>query len=223
MKIFSCSFWVIFSICIFAQRVEPISPFSTFQLGVLGGINFSSLVGTSIVIEGSTNLTSQVNLKLSLGYSTINKEEGYKVKTYYYINYIDIYQQEVNIYQTLSYTVDEINYTVVPITLGLEYVFTNDRNSPFALIEIGYNFYSFKTTKSYLKYTGGGYYDTYDELPSEFKNEAPDIPKDDSYTIALGLGMKYKLSSRFNLYLRYAYQFNYSLVNTNQILIGFNF
>ncbi len=216
MKIFSCSFWAIFSICIFAQGVEPISPFSTFQLGVLGGINFSSLVGSSIVIEGSTNLTLQVNLKLSLGYSTINKEEGYTVKTYRYSDYF-------NHYQTESYTVDEINYNVVPITLGLEYVFTNDRNSPFALIEIGYNFYSFKTTKSYLKYTGGGYYDTYDELPSEFKNEAPDIPKDDSYTIAFGLGMKYKLSSRFNLYLRYAYQFNYSLVNTNQILIGFNF
>jgi len=156
-----------------------------------------------------------------LGYSTINKEEGYKVKTYYYINYIDIYQQEVNIYETLSYTVDEINYNVVPITLGLEYVFTNDRNSPFALIEIGYNFYSFKITKS--NSTIVGQYDTYEELPSEFKNEAPDIPKDQSYTIALGLGMKYKLSSRFNLYLRYTYQFNYSLVNTNQILVGFNF
>jgi opacity protein-like surface antigen len=214
MKILSCSICVIFSFCVSAQSVETISPFSTFQLGVLGGINFSSLVGASIVIEGSTNLTSNTNIKLSLGYSTVNKEEGYKVNTYRYEEYFDIYRAE-------SYAVDEINYTVVPISLGLEYIFSRNKYSPYALLEIGYNFYTFKITKSNI--VSYGTYDSYEELPSEYKNEPPDIPEDESYTIALGLGTNYKISNKFNLDIRYLYQFNISLVNTSQILIGFNF
>lgn len=221
MKTLSCFFCLISSFCVSAQSIETISPFSSFRLGILGGINFSSLVGTSIVIEGITNLTSQFNLEFSLGYSTINKEEGYNVKTYYNINYIDIYQQEVNIYETLSFTVDEINYNVVPITLGLEYIFLNNKFSPYALVEIGYNFYSFKTTKSNI--VSYGAYNSYEELPSDYQNEVPSIPKDNSYTIALGMGTNYELSSKFYLEIRYLYQFNKSLVNTNQILIGFNF
>jgi len=214
MKILSFSIWVIFSFCVSAQSVETISPFSTFQLGVLGGINFSSLVGASIVIEGSTNLTSNINIKLSLGYSTVNKEEGYEVKTYQYSDFFNIYNAD-------SYTVDEINYTVVPISLGMEYVLSDDRISPYALVEIGYNFYNFKITKSNSRTVGQ--YDTYEELPLEYQNEPPDIPEDESYTIALGIGTNYKISNKFNLDIRYLYQFNISLVNTSQILIGFNF
>jgi|WetSurMetagenome_2_1015567.scaffolds.fasta_scaffold38545_2 hypothetical protein len=196
-----------------AQNDLPNSAFSTFQLGILGGINFSPLVGSTILIDGTTNLSSQLNMTLSLGYSTINKEEGYIVKTFQYSDFF-------NIYMTDTYNVDEINYTVVPISLGLEYVLSNDRISPYFLINIGYNFYSFKTTKSFPKFTGGGYYDTYDEIPSEFKNEPHKISEDDSYLIALGLGLVYKLSAKFNLDIRYLYQFNTSLVNTNQILLG---
>jgi hypothetical protein len=172
------------------------------------------LVGTSIVIEGSTNLTSNTNIKLSLGYSTVNKEEGYAVKTYQYSDFFNIYNAD-------SYTVDEINYIVVPISLGMEYVLSDDRISPYALVEIGYNFYSVKITKSNSRTVGQ--YDNYDELPLEYQNEPPDIPEDESYTIALGIGTNYKISNKFNLDIRYLYQFNISLVNTSQILIGFNF
>jgi opacity protein-like surface antigen len=218
MKSLVIVIWTIFSISSFTQSDTPSSAFSNFQLGFLGGINFSSLAGTSILIEGTTNLTSQINLKLSAGYSTINKEEGYTVNTFNHIQYIDIYQQETNFYTVGYYTVDEINYNVVPISLGLQYLFSNGLYSPYALVEVGYNFYTFKTTKSNI--VSFGQYDTYEEVPEKYQNEAPAIPDDDSYTIALGLGTTYRLSSSFFLDLRYVFQYNANLVNTNQILLG---
>jgi opacity protein-like surface antigen len=218
MKSLVIIIWTIFSISSFTQPDCPSSAFSNFQLGFLGGINFSSLAGASLLIEGTTNLTSQTNLILSAGYSTINKKEGYSVNTFNNIQYIDIYQQEINFYTVGSYTVEEINYNVAPVSLGLQYIFSNGLYSPYALVEVGYNFYSFKTTKSNV--VSFGQYDTYEELPEKYKNEAPDIPNDDSYTIALGLGTTYRLSSSFFLDIRYVFQYNANLVNTNQILLG---
>jgi opacity protein-like surface antigen len=218
MKSLVIVIWTIFSISNFTQPDCPSSAFSNFQLGFLGGINFSSLAGASLLIEGTTNLTSQANLILSAGYSTINKKEGYTVNTFKNIQYTDIYQQEINFYTLGSYTVEEINYIVAPVSLGLQYLFSNGLYSPYALVEVGYNFYSFKTTKSNV--VSFGQYDTYEELPEKYKNEAPAIPNDDSYTIALGLGTTYRLSSSFFLDIRYVFQYNANLVNSNQILIG---
>ena len=218
MKSLVILFWAVFGINNFGQTDNSNPAFSNFQLGFLGGINFSSLAGASLLVEGTANLTSQANLIISAGYSTINKEEGYTVNTFNHIQYIDIYQQEINFYTVGSYTVNEINYNVVPISLGLQYLFTNGLYSPYALVEVGYNFYTFKTTKSNI--VSFGQYDTYEELPEKYKNEAPAITDNDSYTIALGLGSTYKISSSFFLDIRYVFQYNANLVNTNQILLG---
>jgi opacity protein-like surface antigen len=216
MKILIIWFWVAFSIRVFAQEVEPISSFSTFKMGFLGGINYSSLLGPSLLIEGTTNLSPQINIKLSFGYSIIYKDEDYTVNTYRYSNFFNLYQTEI-------YNVDKINYYVFPISLGIDYVFNLDKFSPYSLLEIGYNFYTYETSTLVWASNTGGSYNTYDEIPTEFKNEAPNIPKNDSYMIALGIGTKYKLSSSINLDIRYSYQFNKSLVNTNQILLGLEF
>jgi opacity protein-like surface antigen len=209
---------ILLSISLFSQEIEKPKMFSTFKLGILGGINFSTLSGGSVVVEEKTNLTSNLNLKLSVGYSTINKKEGYTVKSNALLNYDDY-----NKYITSSHKVDEINYDVIPFSLGLEYVFLNNNFSPYGLFEVGYNYYTFHFQTSHGVSGEGGTYDTYEEVPAEYKNKPPVIPDDFSYRIALGIGTNYKLTSAINLDVRYLYQFNKSIINTNQVLIGINF
>ena len=218
MKTLIVLFFYFFNFSLYAQEIEQQKAFLNFKFGALAGVNVSTLSGGSVLIEAKNNLSSNLNIKLSAGYSTINKKEGYEVKTYQYVNF-DNYQK----YTTRSYNVDEINYDVFPISLGLEYFFLKDKFSPYSLFEIGYNFYSYHTTNSNGKIGFEGTYDTFDELPSEYKNEPPVISEEDSYRIALGVGTNYKLSSVINLDVRYVYQINKSLVNTSQFLVGINF
>jgi len=218
MKILFVLFVIVFNHISFSQEIEKSTMFSNFELGLLAGINFSTLTGTSVILEGKTNLTSNLNIKLSFGYSTINKKEGYNVKTNGFISFDDVEQ-----YATHSYTVDKILYDVFPISLGFEYVFLRDKFSPYGIIEVGYNYYTYHTEESNIITGGAGYYNSFDELPSEYKNKPPVISEDESYRVALGIGTNYKLSSVINLDIRYLYQFNKALINTNQILVGINF
>ncbi len=211
---------LLLNISSFPQEKKDTKTFSIFNLSLLGGINFSTNTntGSSIIIEGKTNLTSHLNIKLSLGYSTINKNAGYNVKTYNYVHFDTVKQ-----YQTLSYNVDEILYDVLPVSVGLEYFFSNDIFSPYFLLETGYNYYTFHTQISNSKSGYAGTYNTYDELPSEYKNKPPIISEAESFRIALGVGTNYKLSSAINLDIRYVYQYNKSLINNHQFLVGINF
>lgn len=218
MKKIVILFVLLLSVNLFSQEIEKSKMFSTFEYGVLTGLNFSTLSGGSIIIEGKTNLNSNLIVKLSLGYSTINKKEGYSVKTNSFVSFNNYHK-----YTTESYDVDEINYDVFPISLGFEYVFSRDNFSPYGIFEIGYNFYSFHAQISNSKSGFAGVYDTYDKLPSDYKAKPPVISEDESYRIALGIGTNYKLGSTINLDVRYLYQFNKSLINTNQILLGINF
>jgi hypothetical protein len=218
MKSLFVLFVAFFSINSFSQEPEPQINFSAFKLGILGGMNFSTLSGVSFILEGKTNLNSNMYIKLSAGYSTLNKEEGYNVKTYRYVSF-DNYQK----YSTESYNVDKVNYDVFPISIGFEYIILKDNLSPYSVFEIGYNFYSYHTQISNGKSGFAGLYDTFDELPSEYKNPPPVISEDASYRIALGIGTNYKLNSAINLDVRYLYQFNKSLINTNMILVGITF
>ena len=67
---------------------------------------------------------------------------------------------------------------------------------------------------------GAGYYNTFDQLPAAYKGTAPLISKNNSYRIAIGVGTTYKLTPFVSLDIRYLYQYNNSLENTNQILVG---
>lgn len=218
MKKLIVLFIILFNLSSFSQEIKSSKIFSTFKLGLLGGINFSTLAGGSLILEGKTNLTTNLNVKLTFGYSTINKEEGYNVKTYNFVN-INSFKQ----FQTYSYNVDKILYDVFPISIGLEYFFIRNAFSPYFLFETGYNYYTFHTQISNGKIGFAGSYNTYNELPSEYKNNPPIISEAKSYRIAIGVGTNYKLSSGINLDVRYLFQYNQSLLNTNQILVGINF
>ncbi len=203
---------------IFSQEIEVAKPFSEFKLGILAGINFSKLSGGSFIIEGKTNLLTNLNAKFSVGYSTINKEEGYEVKTNGFMSFDDFHK-----YTSVSYVVERINYDVFPVSIGFEYVFLQDKFSLYCILEGGYNYYTYHVQTSAGVVGLDGYYDTYDELPSENKNNPPVISEADSYRIALGFGTSYKLSSVLNLDIRYLYQFDNVITNTNQVLVGINF
>lgn len=218
MKNIFVSLLFLLSLNLFAQDNEPAKMFSTIKLGALAGVNFSSLSGGSFVLEGRTNLTSDLNLTLSFGYSTINKKEGYNVKTNTFITF-----DNFNQYATESYNVDELNYDVFPISLGLEYYFQHSVFSPYVLVEAGYNFYSFHQTQSGGAIGADGFFAAFNQLPETYQGTPPLISKDNSYRIAVGAGTTYKLSRFINLDVRYLYQYNKSIVNTNQILVGINF
>lgn len=198
---------------LFAQEYEQMNMFSTLKLGALAGVNFSTLSGGSVILEGKTNLTPNLNLTLSVGYSKINKKVEYNVNTYRHIQF-----DNVNEYETESYTVNEINYDVFPVSLGLEYYFQHNVFSPYALFEVGYNGVQLHQVRS-----GGniaGSYSTFDQLPSAYKSPDPVFSHNNSYRIAIGVGTTYKLTSFVSLDLRYLYQYNNSVENTNQILVG---
>lgn len=72
---------------LFAQEYEQMKMFSTLKLSALAGVNFSTLSGGSVILEGKANLTPNLNLTLSVGYSKINKKAGYNVNTYQHIQF----------------------------------------------------------------------------------------------------------------------------------------
>lgn len=183
-----------------------------FGVGILGGINTYNFTGTSFLIEGRINLIPDLNSKMSIGYSTIYKK-GYHVNTNGYSNF-------ENQFGTLSYDIDFFRYSTVPISLGLEYIFTRQIFTPYTSFEIGYNFYEYKTREINYFVGKDGYFDNFEDLPEIYKNDPPKIDKDESFRMSLGIGTLYKLSSKFFLDIRYAYQINTNLVNTHQFLIG---
>lgn len=217
MKNLIVPLYLLFSICLFAQENEQMRMFSTLKVGFLAGINFSDLSSGSFVLEGKTNITSNLNLKLSLGYSVISKKEVYTVQTYQHFVSTN-YDQ----YATESYTVDKINYDVFPISLGLEYFISRNVFSPYALLEAGYNFSNIHQVRSGGDIGIAGYFDTFDQLPNAYKGAAPLISTDNPYRIAVGVGTTYKVTSYINLDVRYVFQYNKSIANTHQILLGIN-
>ena len=218
MKNLICLFVILFCTNLFSQETERNTPFTNFKLGFLAGINISKLTGGSVLIEGKINLTSHINAKVFAGYSNIIKQEGYNVKTYGFNNLAS----SLN-YSTVSYNVDRIDYDVFPLGIGFEYLITENSFSPYAILEAGYNYYSYHVQQSNYNVGFAGYYNTFDEIPSEYKNKPPANSNANSYLLGLGIGTNYKLSSVINLDIRYVYQVNKSIVNTNQILIGINF
>jgi hypothetical protein len=213
---------LLLSLNLFAQENTPVKMFSAFKVGALAGVNFSHLSGGSVLLEGKINLTPDLYLTLSAGYSKINKKAGYNVKTYRHINYS--WQHEIlNYYETISYDVKEINYDAFPVSLGLQYYFLHNIFSPYTLFEFGYNGVDFHQITSGVSTGFPGSYSTYDQLPAMYKSKDPLFFIKNSYRIAVGAGTTYKLTRFVSLDLRYVYQFNNSLENTNQLLVGIVF
>ena len=217
MKSLCVLFVAFFSINSFSQEPEAPTIFSTFNLGVLGGINFSNYnnAGPSLIIEGTTNIISNFNLKLSLGYSRSYQLYSYHVNTYSITNI-----EGIETYQADSYDVNKKGYDIIPFSIGVQYIFNLSFFSPYALFELAYNSVGTKIYKSNI--STRSYY-SFDELPDDYKTKNTETFVDRSYKIGIGIGTSYKLNSAINLDVRYLYQFDHDLFNTHQLLVGLIF
>ena len=202
-----------------AQDLKPQSIFSNVYFGVLGGTSFSTLptAGATINFEVKSNVTSNLNAKLSLGYSTLYNDNSYEIRSYRFVSF-DNYSK----YHTKLFAVDRVKYTIIPVTLGAEYFITKTKLSPFALFEVGYNFSS--SVAEGITYDGiAGTFDTVGEIPTEYRKTAPALDGGSSFSIGVGVGTRFMLTDRMDLNIRYIYRYNYSIVNNNQLLVGLTF
>lgn len=189
--------------------------FSKFNLSFSGGVNFSknSSVGGSFQFAGKTDISSRVNIKLSLGYSLVKENADYTVYTYDYavIDNIEGYELEV-------FNINQIQYSIIPINLGLEYTLSENIFSPYVLIEAGYNFY---TTEEQVASSGSiGWVETKDEIPVEHRNAVPNAFDDSCYGLGAGIGISYKISQSFALEMIYVYRYYDKIINSHQLLFG---
>jgi hypothetical protein len=217
MKKLSFLLMIFLAPILLAQDFESEPTFSKVYFGVLSGINFNTIptAGAAISFEIKSNVTSQINAKFLLGYSVLYDDNSYEVK---YYKYQDFDSQ----YHTRLLEVDRVKYTIVPVSLGAEYVLLNNKTSPFALFEIGYNFSS--SLAEGVTHDGiAGAYGTIEEVPEEYRNTAPPLEDGSSFTLGIGAGIKYMLTQRMDLNIRYVYHYNESIINNSQVLIGLTF
>ena len=153
-----------------------------------------------------------------MGYTVAYQNHSQIVKAYQYYNIPGLPH-----YQTEDYNIYDVSYRIVPFSAGMEYIFENEKSSPYAIIEGSYNAYDAKFETSPITTGAGGYYNSYDEIPPAYQNNIPSVPGTGSFGLSLGAGLKINLSNFFDLDLRYMYQFNSTIVNMHKILIGFIF
>lgn len=209
---------VVLNSLLFSQEQRKTTFFSSPEFGFYCGINFITILDIwgSFYFEGKTNLSSHLNLKLSVGYSKSYSSDTYNVKTYDFVSINNIEK-----YFAISYDVIKKEYQIIPISFGLQYSFNRNIFTSYTLVEFGYNLIDPNIHKSQSKPIGK--YDSYDELPNGYKNEHIEILPNGSYSIGLGIGTMYRLSSVFNLDIRYLYKIDSEIINTHQLLIGFSF
>ena len=212
-KIFAL-LWLVSFNAILAQNTNNTTPFSTFEYGAYAGINFESIseIGGAFFIEINTNLISDLKLKLSLGYSRSYMPTSYTVQTYSTIK-IDT----SIFYQAAKYDVSRKEYDVFPISLGLKSIFDNEFFSPYLLFDFNYNMIDTKIGRS------AGYYwtyNTFDELPVEYRIEYDEVLPDNSIGIAFGFGAMYHISAHIAFDFRYFYKNDNKILDTHQIVAG---
>jgi len=214
MKNLICFLIIVFNCSLFSQINEESNFLTFFRMGFYGGINFnsSSEPGGALIIEGTTNLTSNLNLKISTGYYKSFKSESYTVKSY---NSGTIEGEKI--YFAGQYDVTEKGYDIFPLSLGLQYNFNYKTISPYLLANISYNLISAKV------YTSPGEnwsYKSFDEVPEDFKTKHIETLPTNSSSLTFGLGVIYNLSPGLDLDLRYLYRIDTEIINSNQIVIG---
>lgn len=200
-----------------AQNMQDKKMFTKFSFSLLGGPNFNSLstVGGSLQFEVKTNITSRIYLKISTGFSSIFEDKEYLIKSYSYFN---IENKEG--YQLKTYFINQLQYSVIPLNIGIDYFLNENNFSPFGIFEIGYNFYS--REEQILSSTSGAIYDNKSEIPREYLNTAPKTLDETSFGIGIGAGVSYKISASLELTVRYMYRYFDAIINANQLLIGIN-
>lgn len=207
-------FMLIFSISSYA---EDNPSFSKVAVGVYGGINFETFseTGGAFIFEGKTNLISNLNLKLSIGYYKSISPTNYEVKSADE-NTID----SITFYGASSYQVTKKIYDVFPLSMGFQYIFENNLFSPYLSLDFSYNIISPSIERT------GGYawsYDSWEEIPDEFKQKYTTYYPNNSFGIVIGAGTIYHISSEIGIDLRYYYKYDSEIINTHHILVGIVF
>jgi len=195
-------------------------PFSNFDIGFYGGINFYNTdnIRGDFLVELKTNLISSLNLKASTGYFRT-------IQPYSYTNTVRTYSE--NTIDTLpkffagKYNLVSKNYDIFPLTLGIQYNFNQSILSPYISIDAVYNFIdAFIDTSPPEVWS----YNSIDEIPAEFKeNQKYEKLPDNSYGIILGAGTSYQISSKLNLDVRYLFKYDNKIINTHHFIIGIYF
>jgi hypothetical protein len=221
VKNYNIIFLILFSCCyVFPQSVDSPKPFSFYNFIALGGVNFNSVptIGGSLQLELQTNLTSSFRIGCSLGYASIFDDNFYEVRGNKFINIGGVEK-----YQTFLYTVEKVEYSIIPVLLGIEYIIAPGSISPFTVISIGYNFSSSEEIViNYYDGIGGGY-DTIEEVPEEYQNSPSKITDGSSITAIFGVGLRYHIITSIDLELLYNFQYNKEIENSNHILFGLVF
>jgi hypothetical protein len=207
---------LLFAVAVSAQETNSTKAFSKYWFGGYAGVSFNTVptIGGAFQIAIKTNLTSRLNMKAMLGYSTIYENKEYTVKSYT----TRVVEGEA-VYQTVTYDVDKIQYSVIPVGLGFEYTFSESEFAPFAALEFAYN--SNGAEEQITQSISGDSYNSKDDIPAEFRDPRPEVNSDGFMTIGFGGGLKYKISESIEFDLKYVFQYNTNDIPvTHQILFG---
>lgn len=201
---------------IFAQDINESSFFSKIELGFYGGVNTSnsSDLGGSANFDFKTDLTSNLNLKISIAYYHMSTDYAKNVKSYS-VNEI----QGEKFFTTDEFNIHGRDYENIPISLGLQYTFYRSDFSPYLITEVGYNMIDAKSNMSpSISYS----YNSLEEIPDGYKHykAGPPLPLS-SFRYAIGIGTVYDFTNFIDLDVRYLYNFDSELTNTHQLLFGF--
>jgi len=199
---------------VFANDDEKPKSFSTFPVGIYGGITFVEFgeMGSSFSIEAKTNIFFNLNLVLSAGLFKSSEDASFNVKSYR-VSSID----EITYYHANSYDVTKMEYDVFPVSLGLQYAIINQSFSPYISFIASYNYIDAKFVSSRNQ---GWSYLSYEEMPDEFKQPKTETLPENSYSLNFGIGVLYRVSKKLDLDLRYFYKIDSELVNTHNLVAG---
>ncbi|HZW40164.1 MAG TPA: outer membrane beta-barrel protein [Ignavibacteriaceae bacterium] len=188
--------------------------FTDFDFVVLGGINSINAknIGPSLIIEARTNLTQNLFLKASTGFSKIYKEENYLVKTYSEREFL-----EERRFFTSEYDVKEKTFDIIPFSVGLQYSLKINRFSPYILSDFTYNDIETKIIQSNNISRS---YSNYEDVPVDFRVKHKENFIYNSLSISLGVGTKYTLINDLCLDFRYFYNHYFQIKDTHQFMVG---
>jgi len=118
--------------------------------------------------------------------------------------------------------VEKIEHTIIPIYVGIEYKFIDDDLSPYALLDIGYIYYTSELEVTHPR--TGISVNSFDDVPEEYRNPVPDLRTTGWFLGGgIGAGLKYKLTDTTEILLIYVFRYNNKIINSNNIILRISF
>ena len=211
--------FVLSFISINVLNAQENKPFSNFDIGFYGGINFYNTdnIRGDFLVELKTNLISSLKLKASAGYFTTIQPYSYTVRKYAENTITDTLPR----FFASKYNLVSKNYDIFPLSLGIQYIIVHSIFSPYISIDAVYNYINaFIETSPPEAWS----YNSIDEIPAEFKeNQKKEELPNNSYGIILGAGTSYQISSKLNLDIRYLFKYDNKIINTHHFIVGIYF